>query len=380
MRRRAAPEMNAGIELTRITRIVSGETHLADISLALEPASFNVLLGRTRAGKTSLLRVLAGLDRPTSGAVREGGEDVTRAHVRRRSVAMVYQQFVNYPSLRVYDNIASPLRVQGLPAREIDRRVRETAARLRIDGLLDRLPEELSGGQQQRTAIARALVKDARLVLLDEPLANLDYKLREELRHELRDLFRGKDAIVVYATSEPTEALLLGGHLAVLDEGRLLQHGPAHDVYRRPATERVGVVISDPPMNLLDADVLPGGEATVAGAAVHLSGHLADLPPGPCRLGIRPSHVRLAPASAADIRLEATVDVEEIGGSETLLHAAVGRAAVTALIERVTRHPRGARVDLFLDPGRLFAFDRGGQLLAAPAPHQTSAPERHVPH
>jgi len=360
--------MAGGIELDKVTRIVDGETHLADISLTLDPGSFNVLLGRTRAGKTSLLRVLAGLDRPGSGALREDGADITRADIRRRSVAMVYQQFVNYPSLRVYDNIASPLRIQKLDAREIDRRVRETAARLRLDALLDRLPAELSGGQQQRTAIARALVKGARLVLLDEPLANLDYKLREELRAEIRGLFRGGEAIVVYATSEPAEALLLGGQVAVLDEGRLLQRGPALDVYRAPATERVGVVFSDPPMNLLDAEILPGGEARLAGAVLRLSGHLGALPPGPCRVGVRPNHVRLAPASPADHRIPATVDIEEIGGSETLLHATAGGVPLSALLDGVHRHPLGASIDLFLDPGRLFAFalDGHGRLLAAP--------------
>src|SRR6185436_6373661 len=168
----------------------------------LPRGSFNVLLGRTRAGKTSLLRLLAGLDRPTAGAIRSDGADVTHVDVRRRNVAMVYQQFVNYPSLTVYENIASPLRLrEGLGRDAIDRRVRETAAALRLDDLLNRLPGELSGGQQQRTAMARALAKDADLLLLDEPLANLDYKLREELRVEIRRLFRGRDAVVVYATT-----------------------------------------------------------------------------------------------------------------------------------------------------------------------------------
>jgi len=361
--------MTRGIELERITRIVDGEMHLQDVSLRLEPGSFNVLLGPTRAGKTSLLRILASLDRPSSGALREDGADVTRVDIRRRSVAMVYQQFVNYPSLRVYDNIASPLRVQGLDPQEIDRRVRETARRLRIEPLLERLPAELSGGQQQRTAIARALVKGARLVLLDEPLANLDYKLREELRTEIRSLFRGTEAIVVYATGEPTEALLLGGNVAVVDEGRVLQSGPALDVYRAPATARVGLVFSDPPMNLLDAAILPGGEVELAGARGRLAGPLASLPEGPCRIGVRPGHVRTSPASEADLRLAATVEVAEIGGSETLLHTSAGGALLSALFDGVHRHPLGERLDLFLDPRSLFAFAPDGRLLAAPEIH-----------
>ena len=211
-----------------------------------------MLLGPTLAGKTSLMRLMAGLDRPTAGRVLVDGVDVTGQSVRKRSVAMVYQQFINYPTLTAYDNIASPLRLQGVAAAEIDRQVRDTARLLHIDHLLDRLPAELSGGQQQRLAIARALVKRASLLLLDEPLVNLDYKLREELRAELRDLFARQQTTVVYATTEPLEALIMGGEVIVMDEGRVLQTG-AHGAglpparlaaggrrLQRPADEHVG--------------------------------------------------------------------------------------------------------------------------------------------
>ncbi|MGB8332864.1 MAG: ABC transporter ATP-binding protein, partial [Desulfobacterales bacterium] len=177
-----------GLSLEKIDKIVGYETHLKDIDLELAPGSRNVILGRTLAGKTSLLRIMAGLDRPTRGRVLVNGQDVTGTSVRKRNVAMVYQQFINYPSLNVYKNIASPLKLAGMDKNEIDRRVHDTAAMLRIEHLLDRLPAELSGGQQQRIAIARSLVKNADLLLLDEPLVNLDYKLREELREELQDI------------------------------------------------------------------------------------------------------------------------------------------------------------------------------------------------
>src|SRR5262249_46131264 len=160
--------------------IVGAETHVRDVSLTFESGSLNVLLGPTLSGKTSLMRLMAGLDRPTAGRILVDGRDVTGAHVRDRSVAMVYQQFINYPTLSVYENIASPLRVARQTSPEIDRQVREVAHLLKLEPLLRRTPLELSGGQQQRTAIARAIVKRASLVLLDEPLANLDYKLREE--------------------------------------------------------------------------------------------------------------------------------------------------------------------------------------------------------
>jgi ABC-type lipoprotein export system ATPase subunit len=173
------------VTLERVTRAVDGIPTIRDVSLTLERGTLSVLLGPTLSGKTSIMRLLAGLDKPTTGRVLVDGKDVTGFDVRKRSVAMVYQQFINYPSLTVYENIASPLRVQGKPRAEIESRVQEAAKLLKLEPYLNRTPLQLSGGQQQRTAIARALVKGADLVLLDEPLANLDYKLREELRTEL---------------------------------------------------------------------------------------------------------------------------------------------------------------------------------------------------
>ena len=198
--------------LENISLSVGQETVIDDVSLTLDRGSMNVLLGPTLAGKTTLMRLMAGLDRPTTGRLIEDGVDVTNVPVRRRSVAMVYQQFVNYPSLTVYENIASPLRVAGVGRAEIDARVKEAARLLRLDNLLERLPAQLSGGQQQRTAIARALVKRAELVLLDEPLANLDYKLREELREELPRIFVETGAVLVYATTEPTRSAVARRH------------------------------------------------------------------------------------------------------------------------------------------------------------------------
>jgi glycerol transport system ATP-binding protein len=371
--------LKQGIELDRLGRVVDGEMHLADIHLKLEPGSFNILLGRTRAGKTSLLRLMAGLDRPSSGSIRFDGVDVTRWDVRRRNVAMVYQQFVNYPSLTVYENIASPLRLAGkLSRQELDRRVRDTAAALRLEPFLDRLPAELSGGQQQRTAMARALVKDASLLLLDEPLANLDYKLREELRTELRHIFRDRPAVIVYATTEPAEALLLGGRTAVLDEGRLLQVGPTLEVYHSPASERVGQVFSDPQMSLLEAEVSATEARLSPEVALPLTGHLKALTPGRYRLGLRAHHLRLSPASDTDVRIPARVEVEEVSGSETIVHATHGKLSLTAQMEGIHRHPFGTQLDLFLSPSRVFAFSPEGRLVVAPPAQRQEA--AHGPH
>jgi glycerol transport system ATP-binding protein len=365
--------MNQGLELSGVARVVNAEMHLSDISMTFGAGTFTTLLGATRAGKTSLLRLLAGLDHPSVGTLSWNGVDVTRADVQTRDVAMVYQQFVNYPSLTVYDNIASPLRAKKRVAREeIDRRVREAASLLRIDKLLDRLPVQLSGGQQQRTALARALVKRAGLVLLDEPLANLDYKLREELRSELRALFRNTPAIVVYATAEPSEALLLGGRTAVLHEGRVLQCGSAIELYRAPANELVGQIFSDPRMNLLPAELSAAGELTL-GAQLRFAAPpmFVRLAAGSYRLGVRAHRVRLAAAGEHDWRIPATLRSLEVSGSATLLHAHAGELAISAQVVGVHRLELGAALDLYISPAHVFVFDSAAKLVAAASDERT---------
>ncbi|WP_288080889.1 ABC transporter ATP-binding protein, partial [Pseudomonas sp.] len=197
------------LTLEHVSRVIEGQTWIDDANLRFEAGSFNVLLGRTLSGKTSLMRLMAGLDKPDSGRILMNGVDVTAKPVRLRNVSMVYQQFINYPTMTVFENIASPLRQAGVSNELIQSKVLETAKMLRIEKFLKRHPLELSGGQQQRTAMARALVKDAELILFDEPLVNLDYKLREELRQEMRELFKARHTIAIYATTEPNEALAL---------------------------------------------------------------------------------------------------------------------------------------------------------------------------
>lgn len=214
------------LTLERVSKTVGPSVHLYPQSLTLVPGAVTVLLGATQAGKTSLMRLMAGLDVPSKGRVLVDGVDVTGTPVRERNVAMVYQQFINYPSMTVFQNIASPLKLRGESAATVRAKVQALAEKLHIEVFMERLPAELSGGQQQRVALARALAKGAPLMLLDEPLVNLDYKLREELREELSQLFATGGATVVYATTEPAEALLLGGYTAVMDAGELLQYGP----------------------------------------------------------------------------------------------------------------------------------------------------------
>ncbi|WP_426147888.1 ABC transporter ATP-binding protein [Polaromonas sp. DSR2-3-2] len=352
------------LALEHIGKKVGPEQWLHGISLAPPPGEVTVLLGATQAGKTSLMRIMAGLDVPTQGRVLVDGVDVTGTAVRERNVAMVYQQFINYPSLKVADNIGSPLRLRG--EKDIDAKVRSLAARLHIEMFLDRYPAELSGGQQQRVALARALAKGAPLMLLDEPLVNLDYKLREELREELTQLFAAGDSTVVYATTEPGEALLLGGHTAVLDAGELLQYGPTAQVFHHPVSLRVARAFSDPPMNLVAALPAAHGVQLVQGPALAM-----ELPAAPAtRLaaltaGIRGSSLRVT-ARPGDAALPGRVELAEISGSSTYVHVATAVGELVAQLTGVHHFDLGAPLTLYLAPAQVYLFDAAGALLVAP--------------
>jgi glycerol transport system ATP-binding protein len=344
---------------------------ISDVSLTLERGTMNVLLGPTLAGKTTLMRLMAGLDKPTSGRLLLDGKDITGVPVRRRSVAMVYQQFVNYPTLSVYENIASPLRVAKLAKAEIDARVQSAAKLLRLEKMLGRTPAQLSGGQQQRTAIARALVKRADLVLLDEPLANLDYKLREELREELPRIFAESGAILIYATTEPTEALLLGGNTATLWQGRLSQVGPTASVYRRPRNIDAARVFSDPPLNELTADKR-GADITLAdGRQMPAAGPLRDLPDGAYRLGFRVDDVTVGGDASRGLSFPGRVAVTEISGSESFVHVDVGLATWVCLVRGVHQWEPGAAAEVHVDPSRIFVFDATGRIVGTPVTMET---------
>jgi glycerol transport system ATP-binding protein len=295
------------------------------------------------------------------------GKDVTGVDVRQRSVAMVYQQFINYPSLSVYENIASPLRVQGKPRAEIEKRVAEAARLLRLEPFLSRTPLQLSGGQQQRTAIARALVKGADLVLLDEPLANLDYKLREELRAELPRIFEASGAIFVYATTEPTEALLLGGRTVCMWEGEVLQAGETPSVYRHPETLRVAQVFSDPPLNVVGIEKLNGSVEYAGGVKAQASGLYAKLGDGAYRVGFRAHQLEIANGKVGRHAFPATVTVTEITGSESFVHLHREDTNWVAVLHGVHEFEPGQKLDAVLDPDNVFVFDAGGRLVASPA-------------
>ncbi len=344
---------------------VGGTPFIGDVSLRLEPGSMNVLLGPTLAGKTTLMRLMAGLDRPSTGRLLADGVDVTGVPVTRRSVAMVYQQFVNYPTLSVYENIASPLRVAGLPKAEIEARVGQAAKLLRLEPMLGRTPAQLSGGQQQRTAIARALVKQARLVLLDEPLANLDYKLREELREELPRLFAETGAILVYATTVPSDALLLRGQTATLSEGRVTQVGPTAAVYRDPQNIGAARVFSDPPLNELTLTKTGAMLSLPNGRKAPAEGALAGMPDGPYTLGFRSDAVTVGATAQGRLHFSGTVLVTELSGSESFVHVDFGVGTWVCLVAGLHAWEPGMPADVHLDLAQAFVFGPDGLRVAA---------------
>jgi glycerol transport system ATP-binding protein len=355
------------LQLEQVALRVGAEQHVHPTTLALAPRGFNTLLGETLAGKTTLLRLMAGLVRPTGGRLLVEGRDVTGMPVQQRRVSMVYQQFINYPNLSVAENIASPLRVTGTPEPEIRQRVGAVAELLRLSPLLQRRPAELSGGQQQRCAIARALVKDAGLVLLDEPLANLDYKLRESLRDELPRLFADRGSTVVYATTEPQEALLLGGHVATLRAGRITQFGPASEVYRDPADLDTARAYSDPPINLATARVDQGQVVLQGGIRWPAP---PGLPVGPLiTVALRPHFVATGGAPAGSVPVRGRVLVSEISGSESVVHFAFADGEWVATTPGVHSLRVGDDADFGLDVARCLYFDADGRRLRTAGRH-----------
>jgi len=280
-------------------------------------------------------------------------------HVRDRNIAMVYQQFINYPSFTVYKNIASPLQVAGVDKKTIDARVRMVADQLQISEFLQRLPQELSGGQQQRVAIARALSKDARIVLMDEPLGNLDYKLREDLRVELKNLAAERDSIFIYATPEPIDALMMASHVAVMYDGRIIQYGELEDVYMRPSHIKSGEYFSDPPMNFMEGEIR-GDTATISNTfSIPIAQMEADLPDGPYTFGIRPHHISLETEVSGEnmVKMDATVNLAEIVGSDTTLHLTHNDMDFIAIAREMRHFDLDERINVLFDPRQIHIFD-----------------------
>lgn len=347
-------------ELKNISKSSHGFQTLRDLDIVIEDGSFVAVVAPTGTGKTTLLRVMAGLEKPEKGSIFVDGRDVTHVHVRQRNVAMVYQDFINYPSLTVYENIASPLRVSGkLEKAEIDKRVRTIAEQLRLSEFLNKLPQEMSGGQQQRVALARALIKDAKMILLDEPLGNLDYKLREDLRVELKNLATTRNVIFVYATPEPIDALMMASHTAILHDGKIIQKGETMNVYERPNHIKSGEYFSYPPMNLLPCTVTESEAVVAPDFKIPLHAMSVDVPPGAYLLGIRAHHiaVRSDGNPSNGTTLDAVVELAEIVGSDTTMHLSHNGLEFIALSQDFRHFQLNQTVKVSFDPAQIHIFD-----------------------
>ena len=340
----------------------NGVPHLDNINLKFKRGGLYTVLGRTLAGKTTLLRTIAGLQQPQKGTLTLHGSDHLQLPVWKRRVAMVYQQFINYPHLNVLANVAFPLRRAGVPRTEAHQRAREVLAKVGLTDFIKRRPGALSGGQQQRVALARALVKRAEILLLDEPLVNLDYKLREQLREEFQNIFQGQDdAIVVYTTTDPAEAIQLGHEMIVMDEGGVIQRGEPLAVFNAPATIRCAEIINDPPMNILNGSIEKGKIQLQGGARLPVPAHMANLPQGSYHFGLRAADLRLG------TMIGSRVELSEISGSQTLLHLRGDIGAFILYEEGVYPHAIGDTVQVDLNSDRIYSFSVDGDLIAGPA-------------
>ena len=350
------------LELKRVEKKIGQDTHIYRTDLVFQKNTINILLGSTLAGKTTLMQIMAGLDKPTNGEIWFDGKNVTGQAVQKRNVSMVYQQFINYPNFTVFENIASPLKITGINHEEIKKRVGEVAELLKLSGMLDKKPNELSGGQQQRTALARALVKDSGLILLDEPLANLDFKLREELREELPKLFENRDCIVVYATTEPSDALLIGGNTATLMEGKVIQYGKTIDVYNKPKNLISAKVFSDPPINVSHVKKI-GDSFSLLKDTVKWSAKNIKLKDGKYKVGIRPHNITTYQEGNNSVEIKGKILISELSGSESLIHFRNENLDWVSLSNGTHQMNVGQDAKLYMNTDEFLYFDESNNLV-----------------
>ena len=339
------------------------ELQLRKISFNFEKGKLYTILGRTLSGKTTLLKTIAGLLMPDSGTIKFEGKNFLEIPVWERNIAMVYQQFINYPHLNVFENIAFPLKQRGLDSQKINDEVFNSLKLVGLEGYEKRKIQELSGGQQQRVSLARSLVKNAKILLLDEPLVNLDYKLREQLREEFKNIFSqglSKESIVIFSTTDPREAMELNGEVIVLDEGKVLQVGPAKEIFENPKTLKVAEISNDPPMNILKTNI-DSNKIKFEGIEIDIPNHLSNIKDKNFNLGIRASDIELS-----DKGFEFEVELAEISGSETLLHLTRGSAKIITSIEEVMNFNIHDKVKINFNINKLYAFEESGILASSP--------------
>ncbi len=360
----------AGIILDSITKYFGTFAAVDEVDLEIHDGEFFALLGPSGCGKTTTLRMIAGLELPTRGRICIGERDVTDLAPRHRDVAMVFQDYALYPHMTILDNIGYPLRVRGVGATELRERVTAAAKSLDIDHLLDRRPAHLSGGQQQRAAVARAVVHHAQVFLFDEPLSNLDAKLRVEARAFLKHLQHEIGVTTIYVTHDQAEAMALADRVAIMDRGKVIQVGTPQQVYRRPGTTFVAAFLGNPPMNLLPCR-LDGAhrQLQVDGAALNIEGTpawstlVARVQEGEqMMLGIRPEHIVLDTTESPQA-IPAQVYVTQPLGAESLVIVNVGERPVS--VRLFTDDPPKLTGNVWLKPDlkRLFFYRASGELI-----------------
>ena len=364
------------ITAKNITKYIEGKLVLKNLDLEVGSDSFCSILGPTGVGKTTLLRILAGIEKPDSGNVFYDGVNMMNVPVQKRPISFVYQQFINYPSMTIYENIASPLRVaqKNLSKMEIDDRVQKTAKLLGIHEVLNQLPEEVSGGQQQRCAIARALAKEAKYIFLDEPLSNLDYKLREELRNELKHIFSEREGIVVSATTEPIDTLTMATHVGFLHEHRILQYGEVKDVYENPSYLEVGSWFSYPKMNIIPCEFFKHNGIKQLKLNdklnIDIDSQITELNHGHYMLGIRAHHLSVVRENKSCIPIRVKIELAEVVGSDMELHLKYENEQLVMLMQRVGAFSLGDEITVYINPSHFYIFDaETGEFVAKSKDH-----------
>jgi multiple sugar transport system ATP-binding protein len=364
----------ASVRLEGVRKIYDDGARVAvhDMDLEVADGEFVVLVGPSGCGKSTTLRMIAGLESISAGRLLIGDREVNDVPAKDRDIAMVFQNYALYPHMSAYENLAFALKLRRLPKAEIDARVREAAAILGIEELLDRTPRQMSGGQRQRVAVGRAIVRKPQVFLFDEPLSNLDAKLRVQMRREIARLHRQLGATMVYVTHDQVEAMTLGDRIVVMHAGRVQQIDTPLALYARPRNTFVAGFIGSPSMNFVSGEIVEGGaqfRARDGAFTVELRGRRAE---GSGQrdviLGIRPEDVRVAqPADAGSVRLR--LDLVEPMGNEIFLHASAGEHELTARVPPQPLPEPGAQIALALDDRRLHFFDpvSRGTLRAEPA-------------
>ena len=340
------------------------EYYLNDISLEFKPGYLYTLLGRTLSGKTSFLKTIAGLQPVDSGQITFAGKDFNSIPVWKRNVAMVYQQFINYPHLTVFDNIAFPLKQRKMKYSDIENEVSSAIKKVGLQGFEKRKIQELSGGQQQRVALARSLAKKAKILLLDEPLVNLDYKLREDLRNEFKNIFSddlSSQSILIYASTDPLEAMQLNGKIVVIDEGKIIQHDTAKEVFENPSNIKVAEITNEPAMNIVKGSIESKKIILNKNFQIELPDKLKTIKPGKYFFGLRASDIVLDNSG-----FQFVVDLAEISGSETILHLHQDNLKFVLLINEVKNFNTRDKVMVKIMIENLYVFNEKGNLIYSP--------------